>query len=435
MTRQERFEMAKKLAESKKVQSRGNFEKADEMAYVALKEDTPVIVRVVGESMEMHQAKSDCVVVNKSFCKNDNGKWVNIIWGNEPNNLLNSWRRSLIGKYSYDKSTKTYTYENPNRNSLKRYLSNGTNNPFDKGMAPTKSMLMNVIDRSDNWCENNKHTKILAWDVTKSEKDGVIKEYPQYGVRMSVYNSLWTDICNLRGQHFEDFDIAIVRLSKSKRPNNTTSFIILTDEDKSKCRALGVDSTKFVDGLLTQEEQDYERYDLEDIPYTSKPSSAFFMLKNFEKLIKMGDLENGTNFYDQFVQAKGEELEAYKKAHPKPDTEETKSTVVQAPVAKVEEPVVEDDGLDFQQPPVVEKKPLAPKMALKKPVQTVDWTLIEDTYETVKTMSAEDKAKIIGIDEETGELKFNVSAEYSCPSCGLDLPQVSTCPYCGEIFE
>ena len=160
-------------------------------------------------------------------------------------------------------------------------------NPAYEGAGtckPQKEFIFNVIHRNpepiDNkqavWCYEEKHTKILRFRQKALEA-------------LSVVSDNDGDV--------KDYDINYVKQGKGV---NTTNSMLKA----------GVNVPNVKIGLLSEEEQNYERYTLLDIV---KSASAFYCLKHIPSKIKRMDAAMGTNFYAEFEKQKEIENIEWKK--------------------------------------------------------------------------------------------------------------------------
>ena len=192
-----KFQQAKAKAEQAK--SHGNFPKEEvpDFKTCVLSKDKPRIIRLLGNSPLMREEPTDPIIVKRAFVKTDDDKWTTIILSDDRDNPVNKLWRTIIGKYTYDKENKTKIYANKGKPSFERFIRNGKK-PEDclaseKGMMTDTFYLFNCLDRTDAWCEENKHTKLLCWDSTTKEVDGKTVEYPTYGIKPSLYNNIFDE--------------------------------------------------------------------------------------------------------------------------------------------------------------------------------------------------------------------------------------------------
>ena len=361
--------------------------------------------------------------------------------------------RTIIGKYTYDKENKTKIYANKGKPSFERFIRNGKK-PEDclaseKGMMTDTFYLFNCIDRTDSWCEENKHTKLLCWDSTTKEVDGKTVEYPTYGIKPSLYNNIFDEQCTALNRMYDEFDVVVKRLSKKL---GDSWIQVFSPEEKSKISQIGLDPNKVTMNYLSEEEESYEKYKLEDIPFVSRPTSVGYVLRVLGKLIKACDLDFGTNLYEEFVEYAEKEKKEWevKKAETK-ETESTEdtSTEVESEDEITEETTssetpsfdsmetVETESSDDEELPseVEEPAPTVTKKVVKTAKTVFDPLSLKSEFPYIDKLRAEDLALITGYNSETNELTFKEGTDLAeCP-CGCTIGDpFQSCPKCGAVF-
>lgn len=447
MTRAERFAQAKKARElaQKEKQGYGSVD-VPKMEFEALTPNTSHIVRLIGNALEMATEPTDPIQVEKSLIMGDDGNYFNVIWSNDKDHPMRKLMRTILGKYTWDAEKKCRIYENADIPVFKKFMTNGVENPspFSTGMLPQKYILINCITRGENdtWCKDNKHTKVLCWDVTTKEVNGETKVYPTWGVKPSLYKEVFDTKCTMLNRHFEDTDFLIKRYDKKTKPSNDVYLSVVTPEEKSVIRNFGEKEGKdflsyINDDYLSKEEESYERYVLKDIPFISAPTPCSVILNKLEKFIKEVDAEFGTNHYGEFVEFKAKELEELKvKSAEKKHEEESKTVTETSKVEEsVKETVVEVEENDL---PTEVEEPVVKKIVKKTVAETIksfDLSAYYDSFPALVNLTDSEKSMIIGVDENKGEFKFNTTDIAECP-CGGEIPDIySSCPYCGARFE
>ena len=448
-----KFQEAKKKAEEAK--NHGDFPKEDvpEFKTCILKKDTPKIIRLVGNSPLMRENPTDPIIVKRALVKTDDGKWTTIILGDDRDHPVNKLWRTIIGKYKYDKENKVKIFDNKGKPSFERFIRNGKKaeecDAKEKGMMTDTFYLFNCIDKTDNWCAENKHTKLLCWDCTTKEVDGKTVEYPIYGIKPSLYNNVFDEQCTALNRMYDEFDVVVKRLSKKL---GDSWIQIFSPEEKSKISQIGLDPNKVTMNYLTESEEAYEKYKLEDIPFVSRPTSVSYVLKVLPKLIKACDLDFGTNLYEEFVEYAEKEKKEWesRKAETKETesaedtsievesedevTEETTSTETPSfdSMENVETESSEDDELPSE---VEEPTPTVTKKVVKTAKTVFDPLSLKSEFPYIDKLRAEDLALITGYNSETNELTFKEGTDLAeCPcGCTIGDPFMS-CPKCGAVF-
>ena len=450
-----KFQQAKAKAEQAK--SHGDFPKEEvpDFKTVILNKDKPKIIRLIGNSPLMRESVYDPLIVKRAFVKTDDDKWTTIILSDDRDNPVNKLWRTIIGKYTYDKENKTKIYANKGKPSFERFIRNGKK-PEDclaseKGMMTDTFYLFNCLDRTDDWCKENKHTKLLCWDSTTKEVDGKTVEYPTYGIKPSLYNNIFDEQCTALNRMYDEFHVVVKRLSKKL---GDSWIQVFSPEEKSKISQIGLDPNKVTMNYLTEDEENYEKYKLEDIPFVSRPTSVGYVLRVLGKLIKACDLDFGTNLYEEFVEYAEKEKKEWeaKKAETKEtestedtstkveseDEEVTKETTsTETPSFDSMETVETEESSDDELPSEVEEPtPTVTKKVVKTAKTVFDPLSLKSEFPYIDKLRAEDLALIIGYNSETNELTFKEGTDLAeCP-CGCTIGDpFKSCPKCGAVFS
>ena len=448
-----KFQEAKKKAEQAK--SHGNFPKEEvpEFKTCVLSKDKPRIIRLIGNSPLMREEPTDPIIVKRAFVKTDDDKWTTIIMSDDRDNPVNKLWRTIIGKYTYDKENKTKIYANKGKPSFERFIRNGKKLEdclaSEKGMMTDTFYLFNCIDRTDSWCEENKHTKLLCWDSTTKEVDGKTVEYPTYGIKPSLYNNIFDEQCTALNRMYDEFDVVVKRLSKKL---GDSWIQVFSPEEKSKISQIGLDPNKVTMNYLSEEEESYEKYKLEDIPFVSRPTSVGYVLRVLGKLIKACDLDFGTNLYEEFVEYAEKEKKEWESR--KAETKETESAEDTSAEVESEDEVteettssetpsfdsmetVETESSDDEELPseVEEPTPTVTKKVVKTAKTVFDPLSLKSEFPYIDKLRAEDLALITGYNSETNELTFKEGTDLAeCP-CGCTIGDpFQSCPKCGAVF-
>ena len=449
-----KFQQAKAKAEQAKNHSSFPKEEVPDFKTCVLSKDKPKIIRLIGNSPLMRESVYDGLIVKRAFVKTDDDKWTTIMLSDERDNPVNKLWRTIIGKYTYDKENKTKIYANKGKPSFERFIRNGKK-PEDclaseKGMMTDTFYLFNCLDRTDDWCEENKHTKLLCWDSTTKEVDGKTVEYPTYGIKPSLYNNIFDEQCTALNRMYDEFDVVVKRLSKKL---GDSWIQVFSPEEKSKISQIGLDPNKVTMNYLSEEEESYEKYKLEDIPFVSRPTSVGYVLRVLGKLIKACDLDFGTNLYEEFVEYAEKEKKEWESR--KAETKETESAEdTSAEVESEDEEVteettstetpsfdsmetVETESSDDEELPseVEEPTPTVTKKVVKTAKTVFDPLSLKSEFPYIDKLRAEDLALITGYNSETNELTFKEGTDLAeCP-CGCTIGDpFQSCPKCGAVF-
>lgn len=430
-SRKERF-LAAKAAREKALKDKGGYSNPvdiPDFEYLLLQPDKCQVVRLVGESLEMRSKKSDPILVERSMIKADDGSYFNMIWHPDKDWPFRQLIRKLA-KYKYEDKTKVY--ENDGCPYLNRYLTNDKEDPsvYETGMAPGKFVLMNVIDRLDSWCKDNKHTKVIAWNM--NEKDG--KQYYTPGMTYGLYKEIFDKKCTTIGAHFEEVDLVLRRFTQKTRPADDMYYAVLYDEEKRAIQTWSdkdkIDYYSFInkEEYLSDEEQSWERYDLEGIPFVSQPTPIGIIMSKLDKFIKGADKKYGWGLYEKFVEWKEQEIAEFKSKEKDKESSAPKTIVS---VSKSEE----DDDLptDIEEKTAHEEKPTKITKVVKKAFEITDEMV--DTFEGLGKLNPEQKKHITAVDTNEMTITFDITADAECGACSQLIPdEFTVCPYCGQEY-
>lgn len=457
LSREERFKRAKEARErANKERASGDWGPVEipEFECAVLKPNMCHVIRLLGNSLEMADKPTDPVMVERSFIKGDDGKFFGYIWSDDPDHPVRAFMRTILGKYKWDKENRCRIYDNAKIPVFQRWMTNGIEGKrLNNGAMPQKYILFNCIDRGDNWCKEHKHSKLLCWDISEKEVNGEKKEYPVYGVKPSLYKSIFDVKCTELGVHFEDTDFVIRRYTEKTSPDNKTYLVVYSPEEKSAIRNMGekdgVDYLSKVSSEYLEKtgEDKYELYNLKDVPFVSAPTPTSVFLAKLSKYIKEVDSVFGTHHYDDIVLQKEKEIELLKQkkasedasAEAENDKPEHEPEIQEK--VEVREEVVSDSVEDEELPTEVEDKEeeTAPVVAKKKKVAQSEFKItpeLLDLFPALEEMSEDELKLITGFDSVTGELKFAEGIELAeCPTCGETIPDAWKICICGQRFE
>lgn len=323
-----------------------------------------------------------------------------------------------------------------------------------KGWTGQQVIIINCIDREDNWCAENKHTKILSKKVGISKNDdGTETEWPEHGVASFGFVSKLSTLSSQYGS-WEKYDLQIKRTGQMQEPTVVKPATIfkkaglLAELDKSKLDFVSLNDT------LTPEELEYERY---DIAKYFAPTTYNKILKNFGKTIKAIDVDLNTTFYEELQTLVEKEKEMFKEMYG--DNSEQGN----APTSEMASFNESSDNLDPYSQPVqaapVQSAPVATPVAPAQPAAPAR-TVTRAATVAGMGLSAEKIALLKGwtklTEREQGLIadvilnpdntlqsvvyKEGAAKTVDCPiasgGCGFDSPSdFGTCPVCGASFS
>lgn len=452
-------------AEANRASSSGNNNQItyEEQKWVGLDQGKYHIMRIVGnppESMTpgFKAADTDAHEIYYSEIKADDGKKFQLrlpVRGDLPEKDHLMWR--IIDKVltvTWTNKVKSYKYQDKFPDIFNKVKFGGwdssnpaeaKNHQYSKGWSGQKIVLMNVIDREDNWCAENKHTKLLARQITtKQYPDGTVAEFVSKGIpSYGFLNKLGGLVANYKT--WENYDIGVKRTGIKTEPYqiiNATAFV------NGKIPEIPQDKIPLVNlGPLTDEERAYERYNIAKLfgPVTYAKIDA-----KLGASIKLIDACLGTNFYNELQTLKAEEAAKWEAEKAEKEAE---SAVVPAQVApatvtaSIADPVygignkAVNSAAPVAQAPISEAAPTpAARRAVAPTAPVIDISLLKG-YDY---LTPEQKAEIVSVTKRAdGALDIVYrSADGSpvttvpCPICGAaGLMSHHHCVACGTEFK
>jgi len=291
------------------------------------------------------------------------------------------------------------------------------------GYKSTTYTIMNVIDRQDNWCAENKSTKILCRDIGIG-KDGTV--WPKPGIKSFGFDKRIADLVGKYG-NMETFDVAIMRTGEKDPPLELKNASLYKQKDmmeelKNSDGNLP-DGNLIVIGPLTAEEKAYKRYDLDKL---YQPTSYTKLLKRIPSLFKLCDATLGTKFYEELEGLSVKEKEEWARLYPKEDIAAIEAEQEEAENKAIKEEVKKEE-------PPKRRTAVGPieKLSDEKIAYLKGWAKLSDKEKSlIKDIKVKDGKLIEVVYEDCEETK----SLYAC-DCGLGSPECfSVCPGCGASF-
>jgi len=434
----------------------------EEVTYEGLAIDKSVVFRIIGNPAEYRQAPSDAKIVLQSKMVADNSKnkpkinWpyieekgkyiIDPDWGLSKilNKVLESkWvifteedidgknvTKNAEGKIVNGRGYNgRYEDIHTNTQCFKRLKFNQTVNEKKSfgDASPGTRVICNVLSRMDEWCKTEKHTKLLATKIGRSEKvndkgEKIVILFPETGISKSMYDDILGYVRQIN-LNPNVTDLVVTRTHNSDKYSQTIF-------DGNGLIQLGRGAPELLALInpnpITEEELAYEQYDLDKL---FKVASYSKIKKHFSGLFKMFDTEFSDNLYDELCAlAKEEELQRAKDASA--DTDKAEAT-------KVEASTDTDCPFDPDPPKVEEVAPAETKAVRepRKPAESVNAVNLTSMpfWSTLNDNDKEEMTKTIDVYTSIDDVKFKADAiVIPCSVCGRDLPNtVFTCPLCG----
>ena len=438
----------------------------EKIKYVGLSKEHPTIVRFVGNFVEedplAHRKNpSDMKFMHISKIKDDSGKVFYLylpLRGDDPETDHIMWRiidKVFAKEWIKDPKTgkkKSVDVNESEHPAIYEMVKKGGFTAADgemtykcaRGWKGPEMFLINCIDRRDDWCKVNKHTKILSKNVNVSvNKDGQETEFADFGVPAYGFFGPLTTLRKNFKQGWEKFDVVITRTGTGTETVNNlfngTAFTSPAALQAGLDKGMGIkeEEYKFIsqNNDLTDEELSYQRYDLDE---NFKTTSYHTLKKKLFKSIQKIDLELDTHFAQELTKLEEEESKKWKEENEKESSEKEETPKMQeSSIGGTDTPPVVDSEWHVQEEKVV-RRAVAPEAA----------GLSAEKIAVLKgysEMSAEEKSYIKDVilkaDGTLDHIEWTDTAPalLPCPEdqggCGQMSPNSAhICPACGKHF-
>jgi len=459
LAKRQQADQEKKEAEERKGQ---NFD-FEELAYFPLEDGKEKVFRIVGNPVEVRSKQDDPILILQSQVVNEKKSgYVKINWDaiQKDGKLVPNpdWVLSRLYSKVNERDWKKYTdadlddkkgivkaegkivnadgkngewvYRHADTQIYKIVDGNAKKDEkYPKSFYPSKRVIMNVINRHDDWCKINNHTQILTSKLGVSEKKNdktgemIRSLFPDTGIPETLYKAIFEHFVKSRGDW--DVDAVVTKKASDKKYEVWDATDVKYLSDLAKKLASEND--------LTKEELAYETYDLDKLFGVSSYSK---LLKRIGYLFKLCDAELGTEFFKELEQLANKEAEERK--------------------AKNEEEKSEDDAEEKHNNEDVKedvKETSSRARGVSKP--STDTSTEEKLVEYFKTVfpkwkdlpDSDKKILITNFDKvgSNGYPDFKMSSnpvQCSNADCKFEgsnvIPQtpdtISMCPVCGEVY-
>ena len=278
---------------------------------------------------------------------------------------------------------------------------------FDKGWTGRHVLLMNVIDREMmDWHKENKHTALVSRQIGVG-KDGTL--FPEVGVPSYGFVGALGNLFKFY-KSWEKYDIGITRTGLMETPYRVVNASKYFEEIPESKRTL------ISDQPLTDEEREFERYDLKTLFKFTNYTKIYNHLKG--KIARI-DAVLGTNFLSEMKHQVDLEKEEYSEMKANETLNDIKDTVTgEQPVAG------------------------APSEETTKVVQR-ERTVVKgndfSNLEGWKGLTQEEKDGITNVDLSTTPITIEYADKdavlLACPECKTPGPETfGSCAACGLEF-
>lgn len=430
------------------------------------------VVRCLGRLPKHYgstKSESDAMIICRTPMMTDKGFTIDVSFpdpSDNPNHILNKIAKKVLEfewvKNPDGSSKPLYTHQLSHPDSFKWVYYGGVPEKIQKfnlGLRSKPLVIMNVVDRSDDWCEKNKKTKILCrgyteYEIKSGDHKGEKVVQPQWGISLFSLNNGVQELSKNYGS-WESYDMMIRKVkSKGKNGKEVTSYEFKNAsnlekkdnwDDYKSCPEVNEEFRKRIhQGDLTDEEMSYERVDIEKY---FGPTTATTLLKLFRKKIEKIDEDFNTDFISEL-----EDLSAEEKATWKAEAELQKGNKSEMDYAASTEAEDDFEGIEEEQPVAVEEsKPETVTETSRRRIALTEETTAEPEAAAPKINKALLKWDVLddgmrnqieATEEEGGKLKnikFKLQPGHTvepCPVCKIAFPDDwNVCPSCGSKFN
>lgn len=341
---QKRQQAEKEQAEAKN--NSGNWGDYEQTETAGLVNDKEVVGRIIGNPIEVRSKSTDPkLILQSEVVKDDKKGYSKLNWpwveksgyiNPDPNWIVTRFMKKVFdGKWTKyteadidgkkivkreGKIVNTETKSKYNEGEFKHYNTNteifkllkyGNSKEgelYPKNFEPSKRVVANWLDRMDDWCQVNKHFKLICaaknpYEIKKEDGSTDTIYFTSTGIPNSLYDMI-IDHCKALGTL--DIDLVITKDNKLQAKYKVFD---ITDYPKYVSEASFKVGKK---DALTDEEKSYVGYDLDKL---YKVSSYFKVKKVLGSRMALCDAELGTHFVaelDELVKQEKEEWEANK---------------------------------------------------------------------------------------------------------------------------
>lgn len=416
----------------------------DEIPYAALEVDVPRVLRFVGDPLEVRSKGTDPKEIFSSKILDDKGSLATFRWSKNKNWIL--WKiYNKVMEYTWDKEApnpngrskkgaKVYKNDILHPELFKRVRWNDKeNNPFEGGWYPTKSILMNCIDREDYaWHKANKSYKIVAKKKSSKKDDSSIL-FHEPGIPGACYTELLNTVVEERGD-WQDFDVAIKKLEAKPW------YKVYSASDSRKIENyLQQNNLVMSSSSLSEEELSWKLWDFDNHP-AFQVSSYNKIMNKLGDFIKRVDVAFNTHFYEELVvlaeQEKKEWAEKRESEKENSSEELEQETVAEEPVA---EKATEKPARKIREPAQKAASDTEDRFAKAK---QAGWKGLDSMPENEKSLiksislgSTPEDDVVVYVDDAGIELAEDDATIAPCYECGLPVPEsINNCLRCGSLF-
>lgn len=407
----------------------------EEIKWTGLEPNKMKIIRALGGVPDQNpDVKTDARTVQVAWIVGDDGKrFRSILPPRDDGKDHLMWR--IIGRVkevAYVNRKRVYVNEEKHKEIFDLVVHNGLKEGdpkrrFNRGWEGRHVIVMNVLDREQmDWHRENKHSMLLSRNINEGNNGALFIDegVPVYG----FYNQIATTLFANYGS-WEKYDMGIMRTGQQQTPYRIINATAYAAGNIPELPA----ALKPVVSLdpLTEEEMNWERYDLAKIFGTTSYTKYYNRLKVGIQTI---DARLGTKFFQELeyeVEREKAEREANQASsgddggdYDEPASTKTTVTVPEMPKQEAQPATAPVRTREAVKPAAAETAMTADKIALLK-----GWD----------KLSAEQQAMIVDVKVSNGkvvEIMYDTDEPLvACPDCKLASPESFTaCPACGLDF-
>jgi len=312
-------------AKQRKVAGGGGYD-FEETTYFSLEDKKEKVCRLLGLPAEIRKNSTDFkFVLQSEVLKDDKKSYLKVNWPivekdgklvPDPDwfltKFLNKVREGKWEKYEEGKvNEKTgkngeWRKFHTDTSVFKRVEGNAKiGEKYPRSFYPAVKVVGNVIDRHDNWCKENKHSKLIVagdnpYTFTNDKNESVTIHYIKY-LPKQCYTAITDHLKNCSGiKSLSDIDVVIIKDGKSE----TLKYACFDKTDYPKYLKNKEAAELASNEPLTEEELKYELYDIDK---RTRVTSYAGLKRSLNGLVKLCDAELGTSFEKELEQLCKEE--------------------------------------------------------------------------------------------------------------------------------
>jgi hypothetical protein len=435
---------ANKQKENNENNSNKNFVKQyDEIGYCGLQNGIPLIGRFFGVPLnapDNEKTQFDPVTTRIAEIYDDEGKRRIVKFPRKDEGYILDKIFNLITKHEKikngDEETVKYYYKNSHTHLFNRVMENmiAGSRPYGgqypKSWYPRFYVIINFLDRTDDWCDVNKKFKIFtdSMNISQSKTTGDDIVYYGKGMSWNLYNQLLEYFAD-HNVGFNSYDVAIKKFKVMQNNRTTYNYFI---SNPIEYQAKYPDLVKnVIKDTIDPKFEEYEKNDLQKLYRPTSYSKIRKMLGNF---INEVDLNLNTKFMEEVEYRAEEERKLYAKDDTIVSVPTNNQTVQNTTNTNNQDEFNQFGNFSSSTNNVNEFNPSQNTGNPPNNIPKFDISLYYNSYPFLKEISPENISQIVGFDINTKSFVYSPSSQViGCGSCKKSIPvSYSKCPYCGR---